>query len=55
MAAGQITFIECPWGDTFPVRKISDRSSGIQHIVCPDCGKTFDICLPESVERLSSC
>jgi transposase-like protein len=55
MAAGQITFIECPWGDTFPVRKISERSSGIQHIVCPDCGKTFDVCLPESVERLSSC
>jgi transposase-like protein len=53
MAASQITFIECPWGDTFPVRKISDRSCGIQQIVCPDCGKTFDICLPESVERLS--
>ncbi len=55
MATSQITFIECPWGDTFPVRKISDRCSGIQQIVCPDCGKKFDICLPESVERLSSC
>jgi hypothetical protein len=55
MATSQITFIECPWGDTFPVRKISDRCSGIQQIICPDCGKKFDICLPESVERLSSC
>ncbi len=53
MAAGDITFIECPYGDSFPVRKTSGRSVGIQQIVCPGCGRTFDIMLPESVERLS--
>ena len=53
MAAGDITFIECPYGDSFPVRKTATRSGGIQQIVCPRCGHSFDIMLPESVERLS--
>jgi hypothetical protein len=53
MAAGDITFIECPYGDSFPVRKTATRSCGIQQIVCPRCGHGFDIMLPESVERLS--
>lgn len=48
-----ITFIECPFGDTFPVRKTASRSCGIQQIVCPGCGHTFDVMLPETVERLS--
>jgi len=48
-----ITFIECPYGDSFPVRKTSGRSSGIQNIVCPRCGHSFEIMLPETVERLS--
>jgi transposase-like protein len=53
VAVAEITFIECPYGDSFPVRKTSDRSCGIQKIVCPDCGNSFEIMLPESVERLS--
>lgn len=53
MAAGEITFIECPYGDSFPVRKTSSRSSGIQQIVCPRCGRGFDVMLEETVERLS--
>ncbi|HSM87293.1 MAG TPA: hypothetical protein VLT16_14140 [Candidatus Limnocylindrales bacterium] len=53
MAAGNITFIECPYGDTFPVRKTARRSCGIQEITCPECGHTFDVMLEESVERLS--
>jgi len=53
VATRDITFIECPYGDSFPVRKTSSRSVGIQQIVCPGCGRTFDIMLPESVERLS--
>ena len=53
MASGDITFIECPYGDEFPVRKTAERSCGIQQIVCPRCGHSFDIMLPESVERLS--
>ncbi|HLW53358.1 MAG TPA: hypothetical protein VKW06_10985 [Candidatus Angelobacter sp.] len=53
MAPSEITFIECPYGDEFPVRKTAERSSGIQQIVCPRCGHSFDIMLPESVERLS--
>jgi transposase-like protein len=51
--AGDITFIECPYGDSFPVRKTSNRSSGIQQIVCPRCGHTFEVMLEETVERLS--
>lgn len=51
--ASDITFIECPYGDTFPVRKTANRSSGIQQIVCPRCGHNFDVLLPETVERLS--
>jgi len=51
--AASITFIECPYGDTFPVRKTSKRSCGIQKIECPQCHHTFDVMLPESVERLS--
>jgi hypothetical protein len=38
MAAGDITFVECPYGDSFPVRKTEDRSS---------------VNLEETVERLS--
>ena len=54
MAAGDITFVDCPYGDSFPVRKTATRSCGIQQIVCPKCGRSFDVMLPESVERLSS-
>jgi len=53
MAAGDITFIECPYGDSFPVRKTTDRSSGTQQIVCPRCGHDFEVKLEETVERLS--
>ncbi len=53
MAAGDITFIVCPYGDSFPVRKTASLSSGSQHVVCPRCGQEFDVDLPESVERLS--
>ena len=53
MAAGDITFIECPYGDSFPVRKTASRSSGIQPIVCPRCGHGFEVMLEETVERLS--
>jgi transposase-like protein len=53
MAAGDITFIECPYGDSFPVRKTASLSSGIQQIVCPKCGHGFDVMLDETVERLS--
>jgi hypothetical protein len=53
MAAGEIAFIECPYGDSFPVRKTADPSLGTQQVVCPRCGNFFDIKLPESVERLS--
>jgi transposase-like protein len=53
MAAGDITFIECPYGDSFPVRKTASRSSGTQQIVCPRCGHGFDVTLEETVERLS--
>ncbi|MGC2695184.1 MAG: hypothetical protein WA738_05275 [Candidatus Angelobacter sp.] len=53
MAAGDITFIACPYGDSFPVRKTSSRSSGTQQIVCPKCGHRFDVTLEETVERLS--
>jgi transposase-like protein len=53
MAAGDITFIECPYGDSFPVQKTASRSSGIQQIVCPKCGHSFDVTLEETVERPS--
>ncbi len=53
MPASDITFIECPYGDSFPVRKTSRRSCGIQQIVCPDCGHSFEVMLEETVERLS--
>jgi transposase-like protein len=53
MAAGDITFVECPYGDSFPVRKTASRSSGTQQIVCPRCGHAFDVSLEETVERLS--
>jgi len=53
MAAGDIMFVECPYGDSFPVRKTEDRSSGNQRIVCPKCGHGFDVTLEETVERLS--
>jgi transposase-like protein len=53
MAAGEIAFIECPYGDSFPVVKTAAQSSGAQQIVCPRCGNFFDVELPESVERLS--
>jgi transposase-like protein len=53
MAAGEITFIQCPQGDSFPVQKTSSRSSGIQQVVCPRCGHGFEVSLEETVERLS--
>jgi transposase-like protein len=53
MAAGEIAFIECPYGDSFPVRKTAALSCGTQQVVCPRCGNFFDVELPESVERLS--
>ncbi|HWF06150.1 MAG TPA: hypothetical protein VHA06_20855 [Candidatus Angelobacter sp.] len=53
MAAGDITFIECPYGDSFPVQKTASRSSGMQQIVCPKCGHGFDVALEETVERPS--
>jgi transposase-like protein len=53
MAAGDITFVKCPRGDSFPVRKTSGRSEGHQQIVCPRCGHDFDVTMEETVERLS--
>lgn len=53
MAAGDITFIECPYGDSFPVRKTASRSSGVQQVICPRCGHGFDVALEETVERMS--
>jgi len=53
MAAGEITFIQCPKGDSFPVQKTTSRSSGIQQVVCPKCGHGFEVSLEETVERLS--
>jgi len=53
MAAGEITFIQCPQGDSFPVQKTASRSSGIQQVVCPRCGHGFEVKLDETVERLS--
>ncbi len=53
MAAGEITFIQCPYGDSFPVQKTTRRSSGIQQIVCPRCGHGFEVSLEETVERIS--
>lgn len=53
MAAGDITFIQCPRGDSFPVQKTASLSSGIQQVVCPRCGHSFEVRLEETVERLS--
>lgn len=53
MAVGEIAFIECPYGDSFPVRKTEAHSCGTQQVVCPRCGNFFVIEFPESVERLS--
>jgi transposase-like protein len=54
MAAGDITFIQCPQGDSFPVQKTASRSSGVQQVVCPRCGHSFEVKLEETVERLSA-
>jgi len=54
MAAGEITFIQCPQGDSFPVQKTSNRSLGMQQVVCPRCGRSFEVRLEETVERLSA-
>ncbi len=54
MAAGDITFIECPQGDSFPVQKTASRSPGAQQVVCPRCGYSFEVKLEETVERLSA-
>jgi transposase-like protein len=53
MAAGDITFVKCPRGDSFPVRKTASPSTGHQQIVCPKCGHDFEITMDETVERLS--
>ncbi|MBZ5504371.1 MAG: hypothetical protein LAO78_02690 [Acidobacteriia bacterium] len=53
MAVGDITFVKCPNGDSFPVRRTASLSSGIQQIVCPRCGHGFNVMLEETVERLS--
>jgi transposase-like protein len=53
MAAGDITFVKCPRGDSFPVRKTSSRSAGHQQIICPRCGHDFDVTMEETVERMS--
>jgi transposase-like protein len=53
MAAGDITFIKCPQGDSFPVQKTASRSSGLQQVVCPRCGHSFEVKLEETVERPS--
>jgi transposase-like protein len=53
MAAGDITFVKCPRGDSFPVRKTASLSTGHQQIICPRCGHDFDIVMDETVERLS--
>ncbi|HWG50576.1 MAG TPA: hypothetical protein VN669_12830 [Candidatus Acidoferrales bacterium] len=54
MAAGDITFIECPFGDLFPVRKTASRAWDFQKMECPRCGHKFELLLEESVERLSA-
>jgi len=54
MAAGDITFIECPRGDSFPVQKTEKLSSGLQQVVCPRCGHSFEVKLEETVERPSA-
>jgi transposase-like protein len=51
--AGDITFVKCPRGDSFPVRKTASPSPGHQLIICPRCGHDFDIVMEETVERLS--
>lgn len=53
MAAGDITFVKCPRGDSFPVRKTASASTGHQQIICPRCGLDFDVTMDETVERLS--
>lgn len=53
METGEITFIKCPYGDSFPVRKTANLSNGSQHVICPKCRNEFDVSLPRSVERLS--
>jgi len=53
METGEITFIKCPQGDSFPVRKTESISTGSQHVICPKCGHEFEVSLPRSVERLS--
>ena len=53
MAAGDITFVKCPRGDSFPVRKTASLSTGHQQIICPRCGHDFDVTMDETVERLS--
>jgi transposase-like protein len=53
MAVGDITFVKCPRGDSFPVRKTASRSAGHQQIICPRCGHDFDVAMEETVERMS--
>jgi transposase-like protein len=53
MAAGDITFVKCPRGDSFPVRKTASQSAGHQQIICPRCGHDFDVTMEETVERMS--
>ena len=53
METGEITFIKCPQGDSFPVRTTASVSTGSQHVICPKCGHEFDVTLSRSVERLS--
>ena len=54
MAAGEITFIQCPYGDSFPVQKTTSRSwEYSRSFGFARCGHGFEVSLEETVERIS--